>query len=356
MTSELVSSWLTASQHSPLILFLLRKHRHICTNLDRTSSDHWLSLPLKTSLFEETPVTLKVAEVIYWKVLKDILPTAIAWDCCVYMDPACTGQPKCDGCSLACTQPGLQSSTSQDLYRQHISGTSVWLVREPFEAYPTKSSACLSVITYFISHYEVSKTWVPKSWEKRNLAFSSEELTSLKKIVSSIYSTSFIYLRFGHYRESFAGGKAMGKASFGVLEKTSRRCVCVWGAKRAGHRTVWWICTGWKVRECRSIPYFRWGSRGYENLGWSIYIYFRIYIYPNIQQHGSWVTCSHQSTLPIKRVTVFLSLVGSLGLGNFIVKQEFVVCSQRCVLTSTLPKTPGEKRPKGSSNPHKGEE
>lgn len=42
--------------------------------------------------------------------------------------------------------------------------------------------------------------------------------------MSSICSASFIYLRFGLYRESFAGGKAMGKASFGVLEKTSRRC------------------------------------------------------------------------------------------------------------------------------------
>lgn len=309
-----------------------------------------LTLPLKTSLFEETPVTLKVAEVIYWKVLKDFLPTAIAWDCGVYMDPACAGQPKCDGCSLACTQPGLQSSTSQDLYRQHISGTSVWLVREPFEAYPTKSSACLSVITYFISHYEVSKTWVPKSWEKRNLAFSSEELTSFKKLCPrSTLLLSFIW-DLGTTVRVLLEARQWERL---VLESW-RTSVDGGGgrAKRVGHRTVWWICTRWKVRECRSIPYFRWGSWGYENLGWSLYIFFRIYIYPNIQHHGSWVTCSHQSTLPIKRATVFLSLVGSLGLGNFIVKQEFVVCSQRYALTSTLPKTPGEKRPNGSSNPH----
>lgn len=86
-----------------------------------------LSLPLKTSLFEEIPVTLEVAEVIYWN-LKDFLLTAIAWDCCVYRDPACTGQPKCDGCSLACTQPyGCVGYKHQHL-RTFTDSTFLWLL------------------------------------------------------------------------------------------------------------------------------------------------------------------------------------------------------------------------------------
>lgn len=76
-----------------------------------------------------------------------------------------------------------------------------------------------------------------------------------------------------------------------------------------------------------------------------------------MQQHGSWMLSPVNP--PHKKSHCVAQPIGSLGLGDFIVfvvKQEFVVCSQRHALAFTLPKTPGGKRPKGASNPHTGEE
>lgn len=77
----------------------------------------------------------------------------------------------------------------------------------------------------------------------------------------------------------------------------------------------------------------------------------------NMQQHGSWMLSPVNP--PHKKNHCVAQPIGSLGLGDFIVfvvKQEFVVCSQRHALASTLPKTPGGERSKGASNPHTGEE